>query len=129
MPTVLITGASTGIGKATALQLARSGWDVLAGVRNTAAGEALVTQAGSGGRLTPVQLDITDTAQIANSLSSLLSEQSRFVEAERHVKSPRIVQPERDTVYSTRRGLVDLSCVFDADVHARPDNRTISHHH
>ncbi len=65
MPTVLITGASTGIGKATALQLARSGWDVLAGVRNAAAGEALVTQAGAGGRLTPVQLDITDTAQIA----------------------------------------------------------------
>ncbi|HEY7831624.1 MAG TPA: SDR family oxidoreductase [Solirubrobacteraceae bacterium] len=65
MRTVLITGASTGIGKATALRLARSGWDVLAGVRNTAAGEALVTQAGAGGRLTPVQLDITDTAQIA----------------------------------------------------------------
>jgi NAD(P)-dependent dehydrogenase (short-subunit alcohol dehydrogenase family) len=65
MPIVLITGASTGIGKATALQLAGSGWDVLAGVRSPAAGEALVAQAGSSGTVTPVQLDITDTAQIA----------------------------------------------------------------
>jgi len=65
MPIVLITGASTGIGKATALQLAGSGWDVLAGVRNPAAGEALAAQAGSSGTVTPVQLDITDTAQIA----------------------------------------------------------------
>ncbi len=65
MPTVLITGASTGIGKATALRLARSGWDVLAGVRKPAAGEALLAEAGASGRLTPVQLDITDAAQIA----------------------------------------------------------------
>ena len=37
----LISGASTGIGRATALRLAASGWTVLAGVRETADGEAL----------------------------------------------------------------------------------------
>jgi len=41
VPTVLITGASTGIGRATALGLAASGWTVLAGVRKAADGEAL----------------------------------------------------------------------------------------
>jgi NAD(P)-dependent dehydrogenase (short-subunit alcohol dehydrogenase family) len=63
MPSVLITGASTGIGRATALGLAASGWTVLAGVRRTADGEALRTAGGE--RVIPLQLDVTDTAQIA----------------------------------------------------------------
>jgi NAD(P)-dependent dehydrogenase (short-subunit alcohol dehydrogenase family) len=64
MPTALITGASTGIGKTTAHRLVGSGWSVLAGVRSPAAGEALAAEAGTD-RLTPIQLDITDPAQIA----------------------------------------------------------------
>jgi NAD(P)-dependent dehydrogenase (short-subunit alcohol dehydrogenase family) len=65
--TALITGASTGIGRATALRLARSGWSVLAGVRDRAVGEALEAQAQApgAGRLLAVQLDVTDRAQIA----------------------------------------------------------------
>jgi NAD(P)-dependent dehydrogenase (short-subunit alcohol dehydrogenase family) len=38
---VLVTGASSGIGKACALRLARGGWRVLAGVRRREDGERL----------------------------------------------------------------------------------------
>jgi NAD(P)-dependent dehydrogenase (short-subunit alcohol dehydrogenase family) len=62
VPTVLITGASTGIGRATALGLAASGWTVLAGVRKAADGEAL--SAAGGERVLPLELDVTDQAQI-----------------------------------------------------------------
>ncbi|HEY2571706.1 MAG TPA: SDR family oxidoreductase [Solirubrobacteraceae bacterium] len=63
MPTVLITGASTGIGQATALRLAGAGWTVLAGVRSHDAGERLAGEAASG-RVQPLILDVTDFQQI-----------------------------------------------------------------
>jgi NAD(P)-dependent dehydrogenase (short-subunit alcohol dehydrogenase family) len=63
MPTALITGASTGIGEATALRLAGAGWTVLAGVRSTEAGEKLVAKAPAG-RIQPLTLDVTDFEQI-----------------------------------------------------------------
>jgi NAD(P)-dependent dehydrogenase (short-subunit alcohol dehydrogenase family) len=71
VPLALITGASTGIGRATALRLAASGWTVLAGVRDPEAGERLVADAGataggaSSGRLLPLALEVTDAAQVA----------------------------------------------------------------
>jgi NAD(P)-dependent dehydrogenase (short-subunit alcohol dehydrogenase family) len=63
MPTALITGASTGIGQATALRLAKAGWTVLAGVRSQADAERLAAEA-PGGRLQPLILDVTDLEQI-----------------------------------------------------------------
>ncbi|MFI4991952.1 MAG: SDR family NAD(P)-dependent oxidoreductase [Solirubrobacterales bacterium] len=63
MPTALITGASTGIGEATALRLAGAGWTVLAGVRGEQAGERLVARAPAG-RIEPIALDVTDFEQI-----------------------------------------------------------------
>lgn len=60
--TVLITGASTGIGACCARMLASSGWRVFAGTRKPTDGEAL---AGSApGRIIPVQLDVTDSHSI-----------------------------------------------------------------
>jgi NAD(P)-dependent dehydrogenase (short-subunit alcohol dehydrogenase family) len=61
---VLISGASRGIGRATALRLARAGWTVYATVRRAADGEELVAAA-AGGELVPLQLDVTSDEQIA----------------------------------------------------------------
>jgi NAD(P)-dependent dehydrogenase (short-subunit alcohol dehydrogenase family) len=60
--TVVITGASTGIGEACALRLDKAGWRVFAGVRKDADAERLRQQASD--RLTTVMLDVTNQAQI-----------------------------------------------------------------
>ena len=63
MRSVLVTGASTGIGRATALRLDSSGWQVFAGVRDPADAESL--RGAASPRLVPVFLDVTEPAQIA----------------------------------------------------------------
>jgi NAD(P)-dependent dehydrogenase (short-subunit alcohol dehydrogenase family) len=75
MPTALVTGASTGIGRATALRLTASGWDVFAGVRDPAVGEALAGEAPSG-RLTPLQLDVTADNQVREAAAIVQREAS-----------------------------------------------------
>ena len=59
----LITGCSTGIGRATALRLDASGWRVYAGVRRQEDADSLAA-AGSE-RLTPLIIDVTDQGSIA----------------------------------------------------------------
>jgi NAD(P)-dependent dehydrogenase (short-subunit alcohol dehydrogenase family) len=59
---VLVTGASSGIGRATALALARAGWHVYAGVRRPDDGSAL--RAAATGELTPLIVDVTDAEQV-----------------------------------------------------------------
>ena len=62
MPSALVTGASTGIGRATAMRLDAAGWRVFAGVRREADAD-LLREAGSE-RLAPLILDVTDAGQI-----------------------------------------------------------------
>lgn len=59
----MVTGASTGIGRATAHRLDREGWRVFAGVRKEEDAASL-REAGSD-RLEPLMLDVTDAGQIA----------------------------------------------------------------
>ncbi|CAA2110171.1 SDR family oxidoreductase [Variovorax paradoxus] len=59
--TVLITGASTGFGQATAQLFARSGWNVIATMRDPSTGAAL---AALGGNVLVTRLDVQDLASI-----------------------------------------------------------------
>lgn len=65
----LITGASTGIGRATALTLAQRGFEVFAGVRKKADGEAVKEAAGGG--VTPLIIDVTKPASIAKAKAAI----------------------------------------------------------
>ncbi len=61
---VLVTGASRGIGRATALYLARAGLSVFAGVRRPEDGARV--EAEGDGRVRSVLLDVTDDDSIAS---------------------------------------------------------------
>lgn len=57
---IVVTGASTGIGEATAQHLAGLGFNVFAGVRKDADAERL-----KGGRIEPVKIDVADDRSVA----------------------------------------------------------------
>jgi NAD(P)-dependent dehydrogenase (short-subunit alcohol dehydrogenase family) len=59
---VLVTGSSTGIGRACAMRLDRAGFSVFAGVRNRGDAESL--EAEGSDRLEPVIVDVTDEGTI-----------------------------------------------------------------
>jgi short-subunit dehydrogenase len=63
MSVIVITGASSGIGRALAIRAARTGYDVVAIGRNSSALETLVEQIGTEyGRVITASLDINDPA-------------------------------------------------------------------
>jgi len=75
----LITGATSGMGKTTALLLAGKGYDVYAGARKTADGEVLVAEAkGRGIPLKAVQVDVPDDASIRAAVSRVAKESGRL---------------------------------------------------
>jgi len=64
MKTIFITGASTGLGKATALKFANSGWKVIATMRNPERG----TELSSHENITIFPLDVTNSQQITQAV-------------------------------------------------------------
>lgn len=57
-PAVVITGASSGIGRASAIHIGKRGWRVFAGVRRQVDADSLLQEAPES--LTPIFLDVTD---------------------------------------------------------------------
>ena len=66
----LVTGCSSGIGRSTALRLARDGQHVYAGIRKPADGDRLARSA-AGGEITPVILDVTEPGHIAAAAAAI----------------------------------------------------------
>src|ERR1051326_6576458 len=65
----LVTGASSGIGRATALTLARRGFHVFATVRRLLDGEALPSE--TTGQITPLVMDVTHKEQIMDAQAQM----------------------------------------------------------
>jgi NAD(P)-dependent dehydrogenase (short-subunit alcohol dehydrogenase family) len=64
MPTILITGASSGIGKATALRFQSEGWNVIATMRDPA-----VSDLANLDNVLVTRLDVTDSTSITAAVS------------------------------------------------------------
>ena len=69
----LVTGASSGIGEATARQLAAAGFTVYAAARRAERMQRL-TQAG----ICPIAMDVTDDASMQAGVQAILTEQGRI---------------------------------------------------
>ncbi|HKP40978.1 SDR family NAD(P)-dependent oxidoreductase [Mycobacterium sp.] len=69
MPSVLVTGASRGIGKSIVEHLASRGWDVIAGVRSEQDADAVVAL--NPQRISSVIVDVTDAEHLAALTDSL----------------------------------------------------------
>ena len=79
MPVILVTGASTGIGQATALHLAGKGHQVFAGVRSPdTAGELKEKIAADKLPVEIVQLDITDGDSVDRAVSTIMDRVGRI---------------------------------------------------
>lgn len=71
MATILITGASTGIGKAAAIHCANLGHQVYAGVRKSKDGEALEAESA---KIKPLIIDVTNQDQITKAATIVLND-------------------------------------------------------
>lgn len=80
-PTVLITGANSGIGQAAATELARRGWHVFAAARSPERGQAAVSQIQKDSGSIAVELlemDLTSFATVRRAADELLERTERL---------------------------------------------------
>lgn len=77
--TVLISGASSGMGLATALLLAEHGWQVFAGARSEEGHKTIRREADTRGlAITPVELDVQDSDSVAAAVAASVQETGRL---------------------------------------------------
>lgn len=72
MKNVLVTGTSSGIGRAAALRMARKGWLVHAGMLDLVEADGLLTELGeASGRIEPLEIDITSDESVERAVATL----------------------------------------------------------
>ena len=72
---VVVTGASKGIGLETSVRLAAAGFRVWAGVRDAASGEIVESHAHRAGvRVNVIQLDVTDAPSVERAIARIVDE-------------------------------------------------------
>lgn len=78
MRSVLISGCSSGIGRACCVRLARDGWRVFAGVRSDGDARSVEAEAGN---VTAIRLDVTDTGSINAARAQIEKESNSGLDA------------------------------------------------
>lgn len=101
---VLITGTSSGIGLATAIQAARAGHQVVATMRDTSRAANLHTAASDAGVEVDVrQLDVTDEDSVAAAVNSVISDYGRLDAVVNNAGAGHLGTVETDSVDNFRR--------------------------
>ncbi len=74
MTVALITGSNSGIGRGSAVELARRGWTVHASMRDLGRGDKLLAEAERAGvTVHPVKLDVSDEASVRAAVDSVIA--------------------------------------------------------
>jgi short-subunit dehydrogenase len=105
---IWITGASTGIGRAVALRLARDGHVVVASARNLEALGALSQERAAPGRIEALALDVTDAAAVAMAVERIENTIAPIALALLNAGTHRAVRADRFDA-DTFRALVELN--------------------
>jgi NAD(P)-dependent dehydrogenase (short-subunit alcohol dehydrogenase family) len=79
-PVAIVTGAGTGFGRSTAIQLARNGYRVFAGMRDTTGRNAAQVESLEREKLaiTAIEMDVTDDASVDRAVAVALEQAGRI---------------------------------------------------
>ncbi|MFJ1706059.1 SDR family NAD(P)-dependent oxidoreductase [Kitasatospora sp. NPDC088346] len=103
--TVLITGCSSGIGLAAAVDAARAGWLVVATMRDVSRAGALeraAAEAGVAGSVLVRQLDVTDAASVDACLAGVIAEHGRLDAVVNNAGAGHVGTVEQETMAEIR---------------------------